>query len=72
MVDGYHIFCLWATFFYRYMRPLVDEGHIYLSCPPRYKMIYKKDIIHYAFDEIERDELIAKHGEPNDISYLKG
>lgn len=71
-VDGYHIFCLWVTFFYRYMRPLIDAGHIYLSCPPRFKMDYKKDIIRYAFDEVDRDEIISKYGAPGNISYLKG
>lgn len=70
-VDGYHIACLWVTFFYRYMRPLIDNGNIYLSCPPRFKMSYKK-IDRYAFDEKARDEIIRVHGAPNDISYLKG
>ena len=70
-VDGYHIACLWITFFYRYMRPLIDNGHIYLSCPPRFKITIKgKD--YYAFDDAARDEVIKTYGKPSSVAYLKG
>ncbi|HZK28594.1 MAG TPA: toprim domain-containing protein, partial [Clostridia bacterium] len=54
-VDGSHIRTLLLTFFYRYMRPLVDAGHICIACPPLYRVYQdKKSLYAYEEDDIER------------------
>ncbi len=62
-VDGSHIRILLLTFFFRHMRQLIDEGHIYLAQPPLYK-VYKKGSRQgnekYAFSDAERDKYIAE------------
>jgi Type IIA topoisomerase (DNA gyrase/topo II, topoisomerase IV), B subunit len=58
-VDGSHIQTLLLTFFFRYMRPLIDEGHIFLAMPPLYKMkVGQKE--RYLFDEKEKDKAMAE------------
>ena len=58
-VDGYHIRTLWMTYIYRYMRPLIANGHLYLALPPLYK-VYKPDkkgeieIYAYSDEELEK------------------
>lgn len=61
-VDGAHIRTLLLTFFYRYMRKLVDAGYIYIAQPPLFK-IERNKTIRYAGTEKERDEIIAEFGE---------
>ncbi|MHA1669602.1 MAG: DNA gyrase/topoisomerase IV subunit B [Promethearchaeota archaeon] len=56
-VDGYHIETLLLTFFFRYMRPLIDEGHLYIAVPPLYKVSYKKTK-EYVLSEKEKEVLI--------------
>ena len=58
--DGAHIQVLLITFFYRYMRPLIEEGHLYIACPPLYKISNKKDVF-YAWTEEERTEINSKN-----------
>ena len=58
-VDGSHIQCLHMTFFYNYLRPIVEAGYLYVACPPLYK-VYKKskgqDVdVHYLYTEAEKD-----------------
>ncbi|MHA1105706.1 MAG: DNA gyrase/topoisomerase IV subunit B [Promethearchaeota archaeon] len=56
-IDGKHIETLLLTFFFRYMRPLIDEGHLYIAVPPLYKVSYKKTK-KYVLSEEEKEDFI--------------
>ncbi|GAA2528141.1 MULTISPECIES: DNA topoisomerase (ATP-hydrolyzing) subunit B [Streptomyces] len=58
-VDGQHINTLLLTFLFRFMRPLVEAGHVFLSRPPLYKIKWTRDDFQYAYSDRERDALIA-------------
>ncbi|MBV2152815.1 DNA topoisomerase (ATP-hydrolyzing) subunit B [Kitasatospora sp. SUK 42] len=58
-VDGQHIRTLLLTLLFRFMRPLVEAGYVYLAMPPLYKIKWGKDDFEYAYSDRERDALIA-------------
>lgn len=64
-VDGSHIRILLMTFFYRFMKPLVEEGHLYIAQPPLYKLTYKNNDF-YAFTDAELDNIKEKITETGD------
>ncbi|MGW3337296.1 DNA topoisomerase (ATP-hydrolyzing) subunit B [Streptomyces sp. NPDC001009] len=57
-VDGQHINTLLLTFLFRFMRPLVEAGYVYLSRPPLYKIKWGRDDVEYAYSDRERDALL--------------
>ena len=59
-VDGAHIATLLLTFFYRYLRPLIEEGYVYIAQPPLYKISYG-NMTKYAYKEEEKDEIFAQY-----------
>lgn len=61
-VDGAHISTLLMTFFYRYMRPLIENGHLYIAMPPLF-LVRKGRQKKYVYTEGERDEAIAEFGD---------
>lgn len=58
-VDGAHIRVLLLTFFFRYMRPLIDGGYVYIGRPPLYKIAYGKNV-EYAYKDEERDAIVER------------
>lgn len=73
-VDGAHIRTLLLTFFYRYMRPLLDEGHVYIAQPPLYK-VTKSRKEHYVYSDSELEKLLVEIGgkdKSTDIQRYKG
>jgi DNA gyrase subunit B len=58
-VDGSHIRTLLLTFFFRYMQPLIENGHLFIAQPPLYRIEHKKQVV-YAYSDAEKDQIVAK------------
>lgn len=70
-VDGSHICTLLLTFFFRYMRPLIDEGHVYIAQPPLFK-IAKGQKVRYAYSEAEMSAIMMEMGQGAKANRYKG
>ena len=70
-VDGSHIQILLLTFFYRFMRPLIEAGKLYIARPPLYKIDYGKKHF-YAYSDEERFQIVSENAGKPDISRNKG
>jgi DNA gyrase subunit B len=70
-VDGAHIRTLLLTFFFRYMEPLIEEGHLFIAQPPLY-LLKKGKALQYAYTEAEKDEVLKKLGNGAVLQRYKG
>ncbi len=70
-VDGSHIRILLLTFFYRFMKPLVEQGHVYLAQPPLFRISKGKNH-YYAYSDAERDRIMEELGSGYEIQCYKG
>ena len=70
-VDGSHIRTLLLTFFFRYIRPLVETGHVYIAQPPLYRITKGKEH-KYAYSDLERDQILAGIEGKTEIQRYKG
>jgi DNA gyrase subunit B len=65
-VDGAHITTLLLTFFFRYMQPLIEEGHLYIAQPPLYRIDHKKKP-YYVYTDAEKEKLLKKLGAGDNV-----
>lgn len=69
--DGAHIRAILLTFFFRYMKELITEGHVYIGMPPLYK-VSKKDKVRYAYDDFELQQVVQEFGKGYELQRYKG
>src|SRR5262249_51660177 len=70
--DGHHICTLLLTFFFRHMRPLIENGFVFIAQPPLYRVDVGKET-HWALDDAERDRILAKaNGKQAVVQRFKG
>lgn len=70
-VDGSHIRTLLLTFFFRYMRPLIEAGYVYFAMPPLFKITVNNTKEYYAYDESDKDKYLLENGVSEDSSNVK-
>ena len=66
-VDGSHIRTLLLTFFFRYMQPLIEEGHLFIAQPPLYRIEHKKQV-RYAYTDADKDRILKELGNSDKVS----
>lgn len=71
-VDGCHIRTLLLTFFYRFMKPLIEEGHVYIAQPPLYRITTRSKKHLYAYSDEERDKILNSLNTTSEIQRYKG
>ena len=69
--DGFHIRAILLTFFYRYMKELINQGHVYIGMPPLYR-IQKRDHIEYVYSDAELPDAVARAGKGYTLQRYKG
>lgn len=69
--DGAHIRAILLTFFFRYMKQLITDGHVFIGMPPLYK-VYKKDKVEYVYSDLELPEAIERMGKGYQLQRYKG